>query len=697
MSGPRVLLQGPYARLSGFARVNRAITDGLTRRGWTVRVFATDEPTTRVPREPLPDVYLFHGHPYDLTNAPGRVNVFYLSYDYARFVAADRWLSSRLNAHFDLLMVPSTFSRSAARRSGVRIPIVVCPYGADAQEFHLPDTARASGQPFTFLALGGATERKGTDVAVRAFAREFRGDPRVRLHIKAFSYDHLLPWMARVLARAGAARDTIVFEHGDAPSVGRYLRAADAGVFPFRGEGFGLPILECLASGTPALVSRGGGPQDYARGAHWLRTARVYRQGKHQLEPDEAHLRQLMRSAFESGPPTMRQREHQTDAVREYTWDRTVDVLERTLRDVLAGVSCHASPSANASTGLNRRRSGTRQLQAAHVFSETGRVSWKQRNSRVNRALGHHTEVRSYPWRGPRFDGHADVVVGQSDFCLEALRASTQRRPDALRLIYRESGPPESMLAIANRERALCGAPPQGVSPVSLWRHRMECRLADLVVVWSRASADRFLEAGYPEAKLRIIPPGVDRRPRARPGRARRFRALFVASDPFRKGTRTLFEAWARVQAADAELICVTSRQLFASPLLVRALMEQPTIRWQPFTSHREFQRLYDDIDCVVQPSLEDGYPAAVTDGMARGIPAIVSERSGVNDLVTHGESGLVVTAGDTDALAAALEQMIGRRADVRRMGSAALAAAEASSWAHFSEHLESTVRAHRR
>ena len=57
-------------------------------------VCPTDRGTTGAPRFEPPDIYLFHDHPYDVLHAPGRVNAFILSYDYARFVPADRALAA---------------------------------------------------------------------------------------------------------------------------------------------------------------------------------------------------------------------------------------------------------------------------------------------------------------------------------------------------------------------------------------------------------------------------------------------------------------------------------------------------------------------------------------------------------------------------------------------------------------------------
>ncbi len=50
---------------------------------------------------------------------------------------------------------------------------------------------------------------------------------------------------------------------GDHGAVARLFRAADFGVFPYRAEGWGLPVLECMGSGTPVIATDYSAPTEY--------------------------------------------------------------------------------------------------------------------------------------------------------------------------------------------------------------------------------------------------------------------------------------------------------------------------------------------------------------------------------------------------------------------------------------------------
>ncbi len=53
------------------------------------------------------------------------------------------------------------------------------------------------------------------------------------------------------------------------------------------------------------------------------------------------------------------------------------------------------------------------------------------------------------------------------------------------------------------------------------------------------------------------------------------------------------------------------------------------------------------------------------------GTPVIASRIGGIPDIVEDGVSGLLVAPGDPDALAAALQRLLGDRALARRLGEA--------------------------
>lgn len=56
-------------------------------------------------------------------------------------------------------------------------------------------------------------------------------------------------------------------------------------------------------------------------------------------------------------------------------------------------------------------------------------------------------------------------------------------------------------------------------------------------------------------------------------------------------------------------------------------------------------------LDCFVLPSLAEGISNTILEAMASGLPVIATDVGGNADLVAAGETGLIVAAGDVDAL----------------------------------------------
>jgi glycosyltransferase involved in cell wall biosynthesis len=63
--------------------------------------------------------------------------------------------------------------------------------------------------------------------------------------------------------------------------------------------------------------------------------------------------------------------------------------------------------------------------------------------------------------------------------------------------------------------------------------------------------------------------------------------------------------------------------------------------------------------DChgMLLPSFAEGLPVVLMEAMAIGRPVITTAINGIPELVTHGESGWLVPAGDVGALADAIEE----------------------------------------
>jgi glycosyltransferase-like protein len=115
-----------------------------------------------------------------------------------------------------------------------------------------------------FLAVGGVEPRKNTIAVFEAFVRVRRSRPGAQLLIAGGvslldHRDYLDRFNMLVRAsglRVGAGEAIMLLDRIDDEDMPPLFRCADALVFPSLREGFGLAVLEAMACGTPAIVSR---------------------------------------------------------------------------------------------------------------------------------------------------------------------------------------------------------------------------------------------------------------------------------------------------------------------------------------------------------------------------------------------------------------------------------------------------------
>ncbi|HSE83415.1 MAG TPA: glycosyltransferase family 4 protein, partial [Thermodesulfobacteriota bacterium] len=177
---------------------------------------------------------------------------------------------SRCNM-MDSIIVPSTFAKEIFRKGGVRCPVHVVPHGIDL-DFFRPVSKRKplpGGRGFNFLAVSTYVQRKNVRHLVRAFLEEFRKDEDVALFLMlrpefgTTQYNVVLDfedWEKRYYRKSAP----IFLSTGSVTQEAlRDLYAnADAYVMPSN-EGFGLTLLEAMASGTPAIGLNYGGVLDF--------------------------------------------------------------------------------------------------------------------------------------------------------------------------------------------------------------------------------------------------------------------------------------------------------------------------------------------------------------------------------------------------------------------------------------------------
>ena len=209
-----------------------------------------------------------------------------------------------------------------------------------------------------------------------------------------------------------------------------------------------------------------------------------------------------------------------------------------------------------------------------------------------------------------------------------------------------------------------------------------ESQLADRILAASTFTRRSLTECGIAAERIRVVPYGVDHdefRPSAQAPTGP-FTVLFVGSKIARKGLGLLLQCWRDLRPSGARLV------IAGGGGRDETLLESfpPIYEEVRKVDRQDLIRLYQSADLMVLPSLAEGFGHAYLEALACGTPVVGTFNSGAADLVTHGENGFVLEAGDHDALASQLDWALSRPASIRQMRSAAADSARPYSWARF-------------
>jgi glycosyltransferase involved in cell wall biosynthesis len=160
-----------------------------------------------------------------------------------------QWLEPLSRAR--AVVVPTRFVADVCRREGVTVPIEVIPEGVDPEVYAYVERPARAG--LTTLVVGPIVRRKHTLEAVAAWKRAFANDHEARLILKAkFGLRNYAPDDRRI---------RVIDETEPGRGIAHWYREADV-LLALGNEGFGLPLVEAMATGLPVVALASEGQRD---------------------------------------------------------------------------------------------------------------------------------------------------------------------------------------------------------------------------------------------------------------------------------------------------------------------------------------------------------------------------------------------------------------------------------------------------
>jgi len=152
----------------------------------------------------------------------------------------------------DKIMVASEATRNLFKWNDVVVPTKTINYGVDPEVYN--PGKKEESEEFVFLSVnswsGDEGDRKGTDILIKAFNEEFKGNDKVKLLLKISSFWQKVPaqfYLQKVMSLLNGHNPNILInpEYVNEDEIAKYYQQSDCFVAPTKGEGFGFNYSEC--------------------------------------------------------------------------------------------------------------------------------------------------------------------------------------------------------------------------------------------------------------------------------------------------------------------------------------------------------------------------------------------------------------------------------------------------------------------
>lgn len=130
------------------------------------------------------------------------------------------------------------------------------------------------------------------------------------------------------------------------------------------------------------------------------------------------------------------------------------------------------------------------------------------------------------------------------------------------------------------------------------------------------------------------------------------------------KGINELISAFSQLPTPNSRLLLVGPLESNLDPLQTETLIEIENNSKIISVGFQSDVRSYFAIaDCLAFPSYREGFPNVVLQAGAMGVPAIVTDINGSNEIIMDGENGIIIPSQNTIALQEAMSKIVSKGA----------------------------------
>jgi len=183
-------------------------------------------------------------------------------------------------------------------------------------------------------------------------------------------------------------------------------------------------------------------------------------------------------------------------------------------------------------------------------------------------------------------------------------------------------------------------------------------------IALSQFARGKFIAGGIAPDKIAVKPNFVASDPGTGAGHGGF--ALFVGRLVEEKGVKTMLSAWNQLRIP-RQLKIIGDGPLAAH--VAQAAATNPHVEWLGQCDHTRVRRAMAEAAVLIFPSTwYEAFPLVIAEAFAAGLPIVASQLGAMEELITDGQTGWLFAAGNSAALAGAVEKIPAHGEEMRAM-----------------------------